>query len=159
LDNRPEGARAFDFLMGSWRVTHRKLGQRLADCHDWLAFDGTTAAWPLMNGLGNVDDNLLQDPTGTYRATSFRLYDPALDLWSIRWVDARGMRLEPPVFGRFKKGVGTFLGDDELDGLPILVRFVWSNINNRSALWEQAFSPDGGRTWETNWVMSFERVT
>jgi len=156
-DLRTEGARSFDFLIGSWRVQHRKLRRRLVGCDEWATFGGTSAAWSLIGGLGNVDDNLLGDPSGTYRAMSFRLYDPATDLWSIRWVDARSMRLEPPVVGRFEEGVGTFLGDDELDGRPISVRFVWSGVTERSARWEQAFSPDAGRTWETNRVMSLER--
>lgn len=156
-DVRPAGARAFDFLVGSWRVAHRRLKRRLAGCSEWATFGGTVTAWPLMGGLGIVDDNLLEDPSGAYRAVSFRVYDPSADLWSIRWVDARSMRLEPPVVGRFEEGVGTFLGDDELDGRPIRVRFVWSGVTERSARWEQAFSPDAGRTWETNWVMSLER--
>ena len=28
-----------------------------------------------------------------------------------------------------------------------------------SAHWEQAFSPDGGKTWEVNWVMEFSRAS
>jgi hypothetical protein len=27
-----------------------------------------------------------------------------------------------------------------------------------AARWEQAFSDDGGATWETNWTMDFARV-
>jgi hypothetical protein len=54
--------------------------------------------------------------------------------------------------------VGTFVADDTLDGRPIRVRFVWSRITARSAQWEQAFSADGGASWEINWVMQFERA-
>ena len=38
------------------------------------------------------------------------------------------------------------------------VRFVWSKITANSAHWEQAFSADGGATWETNWHMDFARA-
>jgi len=68
------------------------------------------------------------------------------------------MRLEPPVHGRFENGVGTFFGDDRHDGLPIRVRFLWSQIGTESASWEQAFSPDGVAQWETNWIMQFLRA-
>ena len=62
------------------------------------------------------------------------------------------------VVGRFANGVGTFLGDDILDGQPILVRFTWSDITDRTCRWEQAFSPNGGATGEVNWVMESTRT-
>ena len=45
-----------------------------------------------------------------------------------------------------------------LEGRPIRVRFLWSRITDTSARWEQAFSLDGGGSWETNWIMDFTRV-
>jgi hypothetical protein len=59
--------------------------------------------------------------------------------------------------GRFENGVGTFYSDDTLRGKPVRVRFVWSNITATTAHWEQAFSPDGGKTWEVNWITDFKR--
>jgi hypothetical protein len=38
------------------------------------------------------------------------------------------------------------------------VRFLWTDITPASARWQQAFSEDGGASWETNWVMEFERA-
>jgi len=96
-------------------------------------------------------------PTGTDRAATLRTFAPATRRWSIWWIDSRTMRLEPRVLGRFENGLGTFLGDDSLGGRPIRVRFIWSAITPDSARWEQAFSADGGATWETNWIMDFRR--
>ena len=59
--------------------------------------------------------------------------------------------------GRFENGIGTFFADETFRGQPIKVRFLWSNITPTTARWEQAFSPDGGKTWETNWEMDFTR--
>ncbi len=59
--------------------------------------------------------------------------------------------------GRFDGGIGRFFGDDQHEGIPIRVRFVWDEITPTSARWQQAFSIDGGETWETNWVMRFQR--
>jgi hypothetical protein len=39
------------------------------------------------------------------------------------------------------------------------VRFIWSGISETTAHWEQAFSIEGGQTWETNWVMDSTRVS
>ncbi|MDB5709204.1 MAG: hypothetical protein JWL96_1274 [Sphingomonas bacterium] len=54
-------------------------------------------------------------------------------------------------------GVGTFLSDDSFNGKPIRVRGRFSSLNPRLAQWEQAFSGDGGKTWEVNWVMRYSR--
>src|SRR5690242_2289256 len=78
--------------------------------------------------------------------------------WSIYWTDSGRGVFDPPVVGRFTEGVGVFEGDDRHDGVPVRVRFIWSHDTPRTARWEQAFSADGGATWETNWIMSFTRA-
>jgi hypothetical protein len=55
-------------------------------------------------------------------------------------------------------GVGTFLGDITFNGKPTKTRFIWSKMTGISAHWEQAFSADGGKTWETNWYADFKKV-
>ena len=153
------GINDFAFLSGQWRVRHRKLARRLTGSAEWRAFEGACTAWEVMGGAGAIDDNLLQDPVGAYRAASLRRYDPATDRWSIWWWDSRLSEIGPPVHGRFEAGIGTFLGQDDLEGRPMLVRFIWSGITADAARWEQAFSTDGGAEWETNWTMDFERLS
>jgi hypothetical protein len=149
----------FDFLIGSWRVQHHQLKTRLAGGDEWIDFEGTTTAQKLMEGTANVDDNVLVKPTGRYRAVSLRAFDEKTKQWSIWWLDGRNIgTLDPPVRGGFSNGIGTFYGDDMLEGKPIRVRFLWSDITQDSCRWSQAFSNDGGKTWETNWVMNFTRV-
>ncbi len=132
---------------------------RLVGSTEWEDFAGTSVAWLTLDGLGTVDDNVLEQPEGTYRALSVRAFDPKAGQWSIWWLDARHPTdIGPPVRGGFEDGVGTFLGDDTLNGRPIKMRFLWSKITPTSARWEQAFSPDGGATWETNWAIEFNRA-
>jgi hypothetical protein len=45
-----------------------------------------------------------------------------------------------------------------LNGRAILVRFVISGITADACRFEQAFSADGGRSWEVNWVATDSRV-
>lgn len=151
-------ANDFDFLTGDWIVAHRKLKQRLAGSGDWVDFSGRTTARRLVNGLGNLDENWLDDPAGAYGAMTVRYFDPVRNEWAIYWIDERRHEVEPAVVGRFEDGVGTFLADDMFEGRPIKVRFIWSEIAPSSARWEQAFSPDGGQTWEVNWIMRFTRA-
>jgi hypothetical protein len=149
----------FDFLMGTWIVRHRRLKERLAGCDDWDEFEGRIAAQKLLGGQANVDDNLLDLPRGQYRAASIRSYDPEKRLWSIWWLDSRSPGiLDPPVVGAFVDGVGSFYGDASMAGRPIRVRFLWTDTGSARPHWEQAFSADGGETWETNWTMDFART-
>lgn len=149
----------WDWLMGSWTVKHRRLKARLAGSTEWQEFNGSSTVWSTLASAGTIDDNVIEIPGGTYRAVGIRAYDPKTSLWSIWWLDERHpTAIEPPVRGTFKDGVGTFMGDDTLNGKPIKVRFVWSKITANSAHWEQAFSPDGGATWEMNWAMDFTRT-
>jgi hypothetical protein len=150
----------WDWLVGTWRVRHHRLKARLAGSTEWEDFAGTSALWLTMGGLGTVDDNVLEIPSGTYRAVGIRAFDPKTEAWSIWWLDARNpTAIEPPVHGGFEDGVGTFTGEDTLRGKPILVRFQWSRITPTSAHWEQAFSPDAGASWEVNWTMEFSRAS
>ena len=147
----------FDFWFGSWDVSNRWLRRRLAGSDDWEEFDATVVARPLLGGVGN-EDEFRTDHAGGFIGMSFRFFDPERRRWSIYWADSRRPgELDPPVFGAFSGDVGVFEGDDLYKGRPILVRFTWSGVTTPTPRWEQAFSDDGGRTWETNWVMDFTR--
>lgn len=152
------GAADFDFLHGSWSVRHRKLRRRLQGDDTWMGFGGTMTARPILAGAGNFDENVLEDPSGAYEACTLRTFDAASGRWSIFWIDGRDPRPDPPVVGAFADGVGRFQGADTLGGRPILVRFAWSRTDGPCPRWEQAFSDDGGGTWETNWIMDFNRI-
>lgn len=155
----PAGLHDFDFFVGEWSVRHRQLKDRLAGSHDWVEFHGRTSTRKILGGWGNMDDNFLDKPGGAYRAATLRAFNPATGQWSIWWLDGRtpSASLEPSMTGRFENGVGTFYADDTLNGKPIRVRFTWSHSSANACRWEQAFSPDGGKTWETNWIMEFRR--
>ncbi len=149
----------FDFLVGEWRVHHRRLKERLANSNTWEEFQGSSRMVKILGGFGTFDDNWIGLPGGAYAGATVRVFDPKAGIWRIWWFDARfPTTVDPPVAGRFDDGIGTFLGNDTFRGRPIVVRFVWSDITATSARWAQSFSPDDGKTWETNWVMDFSRA-
>ncbi|MEA2462938.1 MAG: hypothetical protein QOJ98_685, partial [Acidobacteriota bacterium] len=74
------------------------------------------------------------------------------------WTDTTDNVFGPPVVGGFTDGVGIFEGDDQHEGTPVRVRFRWTHETPSTARWEQAFSADGGATWERNWVMNMTRA-
>jgi hypothetical protein len=154
------GLHAFDLRVGCWTIHNHVLKKRLADSHDWFDYEGTQRFWLTMGGYGNVDDNELRRPDGSYNGLSVRTYDPKTGIWSIWWYDGRDPSgpVDPPLKGRFKDGVGSFYSDATQDGKPIKARFIWSGITATAAHWEQAFSSDGGKTWETNWTADFSKI-
>jgi hypothetical protein len=144
----------FDFWPGRWRVSNRRLTDTLdPDCEEWEEFEATSEARAILDGAGNIDHFRIAG--GDYEGFSLRLYDPGEDVWRIWWSStARPGRLDPPVEGRLgADGRARFECEDVLEGVPIRMRFDWSEITDASARWEQAFSFDGGETWKTNWIM------
>lgn len=149
-----DGARAFDFLHGSWNVASRRLVQRLAGSAEWEEFPGTAVCRPLFGGAANVDE--IDFPSKGFTGATLRLFDREQEHWTLHWANSITGRLDPPLAGAFADGRGAVYGDDVEGGRPIRVHFVWSDITPDSARWQQAFSLDG-ETWEVNWIMRFTR--
>jgi hypothetical protein len=150
-----DGSHDFDFIYGKWRMPNHRLTKRLAGSHEWADFVSCDEAYPLPGGIGNIDyfkASYWKDFVGV----TVRTYDPKTGLWRIYWVDNRfsGGVIQPPVVGKFDGNVGTFEGPDTFNGIPIIARFIWT-VNPKgskvAATWNQAFSTDGGKSWETNW--------
>jgi hypothetical protein len=144
----------FDFLIGSWTVHNRYLKERLRGSNEWIEFDATVEARYLLDGLANIDEyRALRNGTPVI-GTTLRLYNPRTSEWTIHWADTvnPGVLL-PPMVGRFRDDCGEFYGDEQVNGRRVLCRFRWF----RAPRWEQAFSDDEGKTWETNWIMTFTR--
>ena len=151
----------FDFLLGRWRVRNRRLVGRLEGSTRWESFEASSEVEPFLGGRGNIDRFAAPRWRPSFIGQTIRLFDPEVRQWSLYWVDNQRCRLDPPVVGGFDAeggAVGVFEGKDRLAGAPIDVRFIWRRFaDGDGARWEQAFSDDGGASWETNWVMDFER--
>ncbi|MDN3922103.1 hypothetical protein [Roseateles violae] len=156
----------FDFLVGAWRIRNRKLLKPLQGADDWEQFGASMRMSKLPGGIGNVDDFT---PEGDWRpgfvGMSLRVFNPLTGLWSIFWLNNRDGGLEaatghllPPVVGGFDGDRGIFEGDDRYDGRTIRVRYQWDRLGTEQLRWQQAFSSDGGCSWETNWVMEMSRA-
>jgi hypothetical protein len=152
----PTAPNDFDFIIGDWRVKHKRLNARLVNCNDWTEFEGQSSTTKILGGFGNLEDNVLHFPDGTVRAVAMRSYCTTAGTWSIWWLDGRNPnQLAMPVVGKFSGHVGLFFADDMFNEQPIKVRFIWRAAPGEFPRWEQAFSNDAGQTWETNWMMEF----
>lgn len=152
-----DGQHDFDFWFGSWKVHNRRLVHPLTGSNEWVEFDGTVVARPVWGGRANADEFEADSPSGHIEGMTVRTYDPKSRQWNIYWANAAKGVFEKPMIGQFKNGRGEFFDQEEFAGKAVYVRFVWSDIKPNSCRWEQAFSNDGGKTWETNWIMTFTR--
>jgi len=109
-------------------------------------------------GRANLVELEVDGPAGHLEALSLRLYNPDTRQWSLNFSNSRTGLLSPPAVGGFASGRGEFFSEETLEGRPISVRFVISDMTADSVRFEQAFSADGGKSWEVNWVATDTRV-
>jgi len=153
-----DGQHDFDFEIGTWKTHLSRLVKPLTGSKTWVEYEGTTVVTKVWNGGANLVELDASGPAGRIEALSLRLYDPQSRQWSLNFANRRGGTLSPPSIGEFKDGRGEFYSQETLDGRAIFVRFVISDITPNSVRFEQAFSNDGGRTWEVNWIATDTRV-
>jgi hypothetical protein len=146
----------FDFLVGSWAITNRRLHDPLSGSDRWYETPADAHSRTHFNGAVSIDEMFF--PLLGFSGMSIRLYEPATNEWTIYWVNSQTGTMQAPVRGSWSGGVLEAFGDDEFGGRPIRARYRWSEISETSATWEQAFSADGGENWETNWVMHWTRI-
>lgn len=150
-----DGRHDFDFLSGRWYAHSRRLVKPLQGSDQWEEFESVHDGVLLPSGFGVADDfRIVSRPD--FVGLALQVYNPAKRQWQAYWY--RLGVLSEPLLGVFKEGVGVFEGPDELDGKSIITRYTWSDITANSARWEQAYSADGGKTWERNWIMNYRRT-
>ena len=153
-----DGSRDFDFEFGSWRATLKRRLDPLTDSDEWVEYEGTSVVRPVWEGSANLGELNVEGPDGRIRGLTLRLYDPQARQWHIRWANARDGLMGEPMIGEFAAGRGVFYNQELFGGRAVLVRFVFSDVTESSFDFEQAFSDDGGESWEPNWVASFTRL-
>ena len=147
-----DGSHDFDFEVGTWKTRLRRLLHPLTGSTTWVTYEGTTTVRKVWNGRANVLELEVDGPSGHIEALSLRLYNPASRQWSLNFSNSAVGSLGTPTVGEFSNGRGEFIDQESLGARMVLVRFVISGITPDSCHFEQAFSDDGGRTWEVNWI-------
>ncbi len=153
-----DGQHDFDFEIGTWKTHVRRLVHPLTGSKTWVEMDGTTVVRKVLNGRANLVELIADSPSGHFEGLSLRLYNPQSQQWSLNFSNAADGTLATPTIGEFKNGRGEFYDQETLGGRAILVRFVISDITPDSCRFEQAFSDDGGKTWEVNWIATDTRI-
>lgn len=156
-----DGQHDFDFLIGSWKIHLKRLSRPLSGSNEWVEFDGTVVCRTIWNGLAEVEEFNVDSPEKNIfiKGLAVRLYNPRTRQWTIYWANSKNGTFDPQSqSGRFTDGRGEFYGQDTVDGRTIYVRWIWSNTTSSAPHFEQAYSADGGRTWEVNWITEQTRI-
>lgn len=155
----PTGAHDFDWEIGTWTTKVRVRTNALsAEPPRWVDYAGTSVVKSLLGGRANFVELSVAGPAGKIEGGSLRLYGSESRQWSLNYANLRNGLLTAPVYGGFDaSGRGLFYGADKLDGRAILVRFVITKVSTNEARFVQAYSEDGGVTWEDNWIATDSR--
>lgn len=153
-----DGQHDFDFELGTWKTRLSRRLRPLTGSTTWVEYEGTTVVRKVWNGRANLVELDVNGPAGHIEGLSLRLYNPESRQWSLNFSNSADGTLSPPTIGEFRDGRGKFFGQEILNGRAIFVRFVISCSTPNSCRFEQAFSDDGGRNWEVNWIATDTRV-
>jgi hypothetical protein len=155
---RRDGQHDFDFEIGTWKTHVSRLLHPLTGSTAWIEYDGTTVVRKIWNGRANLVELEADGPAGHFEGLNLRLYNSQARQWSLNFSNSHDGTLSQPTIGEFKNGRGEFFDQEINNGRAILVRFIISDITPTSCRFEQAFSDDGGKTWEINWIATDTRV-
>jgi hypothetical protein len=154
-----DGSHDFDFLIGDWKARLRKLEKPLSGSNSWIEYEGISRTHKVLDTNANFEEFEVDGgkPGLHLKGQTLRLYNPETHEWSIYLIYAdKGQLGLPPTVGKFRNGVGELYDMEVWNGRTILVRYQW-NPNNGAPHFEQAFSMDGGKSWEVNWICDLVR--
>ncbi len=154
---RRDGQHDFDFEFGEWKVVLSRRLKPLTGSTTWVEYEGTSVVRRVWDGRANLGELNVDGREGHVQGLSLRTYNPRTGQWNISWANSSDGTLGPPMIGGFKNGRGEFFNQELLNGRAVFVRFIFSDITPKTFRFEQAFSEDGGATWEPNWVAKFTR--
>lgn len=152
-----DGSHDFDWDIGAWRTHQRRLLHPLTGSHQWVDYHGTDVVRKLWTG---ADTGMIEadGPAGRLEIFTIRLYDPQSHQWSILFTNPATGKMSPALTGGFKHGRAAFYDQERYEGREIYVRFTISDLTADSCRFEQAFSDDGGRRWEVNFIVTERRM-
>ena len=151
------GQHDFDFNFGTWKTHVSRLEHPLTGSHTWVQYDGISVVRKVWDGRASLFELEADGPAGHIEGVGLRLYNPQSHQWSLNWANSHDGTLEQPMIGEFRNGRGEFYDQETVNGRAVLARTVWSDITPNSYHFEEAFSDDGGRTWEPNFIATLTR--
>ncbi|WP_266159717.1 hypothetical protein [Dyella silvatica] len=153
-----DGQHDFDFNLGRWKTHIKRMQHPLSGSAEWVELNGTVDVRNVWQGRGKLEEIEADGPDGHFEGLTLFLYNPKSHQWSQTFASSDDGTLGPPAVGEFKQGRGELVDQEPFEGRTILVRATWSDITPDAHRFEQAFSDDGGKTWEPNFIATLTRA-
>lgn len=153
-----DGRHDLDWDIGTWQTHQRRLLHPLTGSTTWVEYRGIDVVRRMWDGA-NVGLIEADGPAGHLEIFTLRLYNPDTHEWSVYFANSASGSLSTPAVGQFKNGHADFVDQESYNSRTILLRFSISDITPTSARFAQAFSDDGGKTWEENFIVTETRVS
>lgn len=147
----------FDFHNGNWKTHSTRLDKPLSGSTQWGKADGTVAVGRIWDGSANISEVRTDYPSGPVDFLALRWYNPTAKQWNLSFATAAGGELGTVMAGRFKDGRIDFYDQEPYDGKAVLVRFSAWEESKGHPYTEQAFSADGGKSWEINFKTTYDK--
>ena len=134
--------RQFDFWLGHWKVTNPK-GIQVGTSEITRVSEGCAVReqWQSAKGQGG---------------TSINYYDAADQQWHQDWVGGDGTILH--LHGGLQDGVMVLSGEAKSAKGPYLNRISYTPLPEGKVKQEWSISVDGGKTWQTSFLGTYEKL-
>jgi hypothetical protein len=153
-----DGQRDFDFDIGTWKTHSTRLLKPLTGSKTWVDMDGISEVKKVWGGRANLVEFSADGPAGRLEILAIRWFNPTTHEWSIIFANPGVGMLGVPGVGKFKDGRADLYDFEAINGRYVLVRFSIWGITPDTAQSEEAFSIDGGKTWEVHWINKYVRA-
>lgn len=152
-----DGQHDFDFNLGTWKTHIHRVSHPPGAQPASVEITGTVTVRPIWGGRAQLEEIEADGPQGHWQGATLFLYNPKARQWTQTYFDSANP-VPSTTTGGFADGRGELYSQDIVDGKAILVRGTWSDIRPDSHRYEEAWSHDGGRTWETMFSAQLERI-
>ena len=156
-DTGRDGRHDFDFHVGTWATHIKRRVHQLSGSNEMVELTGIVTVRKIWDGSAQLEEIAADAPGTHFEGMALFLYNPQSRQWSQAFASKSGGTLGLALVGSFKDGRGELYSQDTANGRAILVRGTWSNITADGYRYEEAYSDDGGRTWEVEFSANLTR--
>jgi hypothetical protein len=142
-----DGSHDFDFGYGTWTTHIKRVLDPFSPGSASIEETGTVTTRKVWDGRAWLEEIEVDGPRGHWEGMTLFTYNPESHQWSQTYISSKTGTMEPPTIGSFKDGRGELYAQDTDKGRTILVRGVWSGIQQDSHDYVISYSDDGGKSW------------
>lgn len=147
--------RKFDFWIGQWDVN---LKVKQGDGSWKGEHQAVATIYPILGSKAILE--LWDESEDGILGYSLRYYNNEKKYWDLwlNWPTSNQSSMSS-LEGNFKEGRGDFFSEYvDSNGVKRISRYSFYDITENSLQWQDGYSRDEGKTWDSNWIMEFNRT-